>query len=122
MNNWRNNFYNLGTQIAANNWAAAQTACNALGDQYSSSVRAQLCDSGGFKGKLFTSLDWMDDNWGGGGGVTMDDILNEMLSATFEQLTKWMGISEAYKVAVWDAPFNQEFYAALARGFRKWGL
>ena len=59
---------------------------------------------------------------GGGGGATMDDILNEMLSATFEQLTKFMGITQAYKVAVWDAPFNEEYYAALARGFKTWGM
>lgn len=58
----------------------------------------------------------------GGGGVTMDDMLNAMLTATFEQLTDFMGITEAYRVAVWDAPFNEEFYAALARGFKEWGV
>lgn len=121
MNDWRSEFVNLGAQIAANNWGAAQTSCNALASEYSSSVRAKLCDSGGFKGKLNTALVWIGDNIGGGGGVTMDDILNEMLAASFEQLTAFMGITQAYKVAVWDAPFNEEYYAALARGFRVWG-
>lgn len=54
--------------------------------------------------------------------LTMDDLLNTMLGASFENLTQFMGITEAYKVAVWDAPFNEEFYAALARGFRQWGI
>ena len=52
----------------------------------------------------------------------MADILTAMMSATFEELTKFMGITQAYKVAVWDAPFNEEFYAALARGFKTWGI
>lgn len=55
------------------------------------------------------------------GGADMADILTAMMSATFEELTEFMGITQAYKVAVWDAPFNQEFYAALARGFKTWG-
>jgi len=68
-------------------------------------------------------LQYIDNNAfnGGAAEITMDDILNEMLSATFGQLTKFMGITQAYKVAVWDAPYNEEFYAALARGFKTWG-
>ncbi|MCP3678962.1 MAG: hypothetical protein GY782_01160 [Gammaproteobacteria bacterium] len=60
-------------------------------------------------------------NCAGGGGASMADILTAMMSATFEELTEFMGITQAYKIAVWDAPFNEEFYAALAQGFRKWG-
>lgn len=56
-----------------------------------------------------------------GGGVNMGSILTAMQSASFEELNSFMGITQAYKVAVWDAPFNEEFYAALARGFKTWG-
>lgn len=66
------------------------------------------------------AVPWYLDNCSG--GASMADILTAMMSATFEELTEFMGITQAYKVAVWDAPFNQEFYAALARGFRKWGI
>lgn len=62
---------------------------------------------------------WMENC---AGGANMDDILTAMLSATHEELTKFMGITQAYKVAVWDTPFNEEFYAALARGFKTWGV
>lgn len=55
-----------------------------------------------------------------GGDVDMDAILNAMLAANFDQVTKCVGIIDAYRVAVWDAPFNQDFYAALARGWRIW--
>lgn len=56
----------------------------------------------------------------GVGAVDMDAILNAMLSASFTQLQKFIGIIDAYRVAIWNAPFNAEWYAALARGFEKW--
>ena len=51
--------------------------------------------------------------------ANMDTILNAMLQASFDQLTKFVGITDAFKSAIWDKPFNAEFYAALARGFRQ---
>lgn len=71
-------------------------------------------------GRLLSMFDYLNDNIGGG-EVTMDHILTAMMSATAGQITEFMGITQAYKVAVWDAPFNEEFYAALARGFKVWG-
>jgi len=52
--------------------------------------------------------------------ATMDALINLMLTATFDQLQKFIGIEDAYRCALWDAPFNEDYYAALARGFRKW--
>jgi len=49
--------------------------------------------------------------------VTMDNILSAMITADFEDLQKFIGIVDAYRVALWNEPFNAEFYAALARGF-----
>ncbi len=51
--------------------------------------------------------------------LNMDTLLNVMLTAEFEQLTQFVGISDAYRVAIWDQPFNAQFYAALAEGFRR---
>ena len=56
----------------------------------------------------------------GGNGIDMDTILSTMLSASFNQLQKFIGIEDAYRVAIWNAPFNANFYASLARGFQKW--
>lgn len=53
-----------------------------------------------------------------GPGVSMASILNAMLLATKDELTQFIGIVDAYRSAVWDQPFNAEFYAALAQGFR----
>lgn len=50
--------------------------------------------------------------------ITLDDILTAMVSATPEQLTYFVGIVDAYRLSVWNKPFNAEFYAALARGFQ----
>lgn len=52
--------------------------------------------------------------------IDMDAIINAMLSASFDQLQKFIGLVDAYRVAIWNAPFNAEFYAGLARGFQKW--
>lgn len=49
--------------------------------------------------------------------VTMDDILSAMIAADFNDFQKFIGIVDAYRVALWNEPFNAEFYAALARGF-----
>lgn len=70
-------------------------------------------------GRLLSMFDYLHDNIGG--DVDMDAILNAMMAATPEEITKFMGITQAFKVAVWEAPFNEEFYAALARGFKVWG-
>lgn len=70
---------------------------------------------------LVVGLQWIDTNWpSGGGSCTMDDIINAMLTATDSQYTSFIGIVDAYRVALWNAPFNADFYAALARGFTKW--
>lgn len=49
--------------------------------------------------------------------ITMSDIVNAMLSADFNELQNFIGIVDAYRVALWNNPFNAEFYAAIARGF-----
>jgi len=75
-----------------------------------------------FKTAFRDTLELINNNWPeGGGGVDMDQILSAMVQSSFAQLTSFMGITQAYKTAVWDAPFNEEYYAALARGFKTWG-
>lgn len=56
----------------------------------------------------------------GGAAIAMADILSAMLAATSDELTNFIGIEQAYMAAIWNAPYNGEYYAALARGFRKW--
>ena len=73
-----------------------------------------------FPGRLLQIFDYLNANIGGG-EVDMASILSAMMAATHEEITQFMGITQAYKIAVWDAPFNEEFYAALARGFKTWG-
>jgi len=63
---------------------------------------------------------WYFTNCVGVGGVTMSDILLAMLTADFDQLKKFIGVVDAYRVAIWNAPFDAEYYAAIARGFEKW--
>lgn len=55
-----------------------------------------------------------------GGAIDMGDILTAMLAATPDELTNFIGIEQAYMASIWNAPYNGEYYAALARGFRQW--
>jgi len=51
----------------------------------------------------------------------MGVLLSTMLTAEPSQIEGFVGITDAYRQSIWDKPFNKEFFAALARGFREWG-
>jgi len=67
----------------------------------------------GFDGSYLNNLLY----YSGKSTLDMDAIINAMLRADTDQLTKFVGIEDAYRSAIWLKPFNGEFYAALARGF-----
>ena len=68
--------------------------------------------------KMFTGI---RANWPSGTAtLTMGNVLTAMLTAKYSELQKFVGIEDAYRSAIWDQPFNSEFYAALARGFMPW--
>lgn len=120
MNNWRNEFYNLGNQIAANNWGAAQTSCIALGDNYSTLVRADLCDSGGVKGKTHQSLDWIDDNWPANGEpaeVTMSAILDAMWGAEPHQCLLFIPMIDSMRGSIQEKTVTSEWMSNALRHF-----
>lgn len=120
MNSWRNEFYNLGEQIAANNWSAAQTSCIALGDDYSTLVRADLCDSGGVKGKTHQSLDWIDDNWSADGDpyeLTMSKILEALWLAEPYQCLLFIPMIDAMRGAIQEKTVTSNWMAEALKRF-----
>lgn len=50
----------------------------------------------------------------------MDSLLSTMLGADPEQVTYFIGLADAYRQSIWNRPFNEEFFAALGRGFMTW--
>ena len=56
----------------------------------------------------------------GGGEVDMASILTALLAATPDEIAQFIGIVDAFRVSIWNRPYNEEFYAALARGFTQW--
>ena len=52
--------------------------------------------------------------------LTMAAILQCMLTATAAEIKYFVGILDGYRQAVWNKPFDSEFFAALARGFEQW--
>jgi len=71
------------------------------------------------QGRLLSMFDYLNDNIGGG-EVDMPSILTAMLAATPEEIQQFIGIVDAFRVSIWNRPYNEEFYAALARGFAQW--
>jgi len=69
---------------------------------------------------LITKCNALQAQIDAGGAIDMDAILNAMLKSSFDNLQQFIGIVDAYRVALWNAPFNADFYAALARGFQQW--
>ena len=69
---------------------------------------------------LLLCLNKINTDWPTDSTVSMASILSAMLLATPDELTKFIGIEQAFMAAMWNAPYNGEYYAALARGFRKW--
>ena len=67
--------------------------------------------------KLYTMMWEYDYEEMPGAEVTMSAIINAMLTADFDELKSFVGIADAYRVSLWNKPFEVEFYAALARGF-----
>lgn len=49
--------------------------------------------------------------------LTMEAIINAMLTASSDEVMYFVGLVDAYRQSVWNKPFNEEFFAALARGF-----
>ena len=52
--------------------------------------------------------------------LTMGDLLSTMLGADPSEVTYFVGLVDAYRQAIWNKPFNAEFFAALAQGFMQW--
>jgi len=53
--------------------------------------------------------------------LTMEAILIAMLGANASEVMYFVGLVDAYRQSVWNQPFNQDFFASLARGFEQWG-
>lgn len=118
-----NALWGAGTYVknaaACPTWASAQFSLNAAGNSLQSAALQVIGTGGGasamfYLNKILVAI-WF--NWPTTGTLTMGDILTAMLLAKYDELTKFVGIEDAYRSAIWDQPFNSEFYAALARGF-----
>ena len=63
---------------------------------------------------LYESMYWLKQE---GGAVDMDAIIYAMLTAEPDEVMYFVGLVDAFRQSVWNRPFNQEFFAAIARGF-----
>lgn len=62
----------------------------------------------------------VQSNWPEPSAVTMASILSAMYESTNTELLHFIGLVDAYRQSLWNKPFNQDFWAAIARGFEQW--
>ena len=70
-------------------------------------------------GRLLSMFDYLNANIGGG-EVTMATILTAMRDAKPDEMQEFIAIVDGFRVAIWDRPYNETFYASLAHEL-KWG-
>jgi len=115
-----NSIATAGGCIFLKDWTGARDALYNASDYLMYAMGHFYLSTSSISKHTKNALQWINDNWPTAGAVTMDAILSAMVSAKFSQLQYFIGIEDAYRVALWNAPFNADFYAALARGFQKW--
>lgn len=119
---FRNFFYALGTQIGDENWSAAETICNQIGDYVGTYVKPALCDSGGVKGKTYYALDWISDNWptdGNGYELTMSKILAALWEAKPHQCLLFVPMIDAMRGSIMEKTVTLEWMGMALRHFRE---
>lgn len=119
-NNLSNDMLYAAQQCDAENWAGLAQQFRNM-QVHALEIRAKYMGATpSLRNTMYDILHYIDENLNGVAAVDMDSILTAMITSSFDQLQKFIGIVDAYRVALWNAPFNAEFYGALARGFQKW--
>lgn len=111
----------LGNNFRDRDWDAAEDTCYLMRD-YAKDMQEDMC-------KFILSLRWnmgrafqyVNDNAAfDASELTMEALINTMLIAEPDEVNYFIGLVDAFRQSVWNKPFNQEFFAALARGFEQW--
>ena len=119
-NNLANDMTAAAAQCRAESWSGLAVAFDNM-CVHTQNIRSYFMGgSPNIYSAMYNAMHWIDVNWPDGAEVNMDAILNAMLASDFDNLQKFIGIVDAYRVSLWNAPFNADFYAALARGFQIW--
>jgi hypothetical protein len=114
-------FADVGFQFYTHGWTAAGDAMYGA-VEYMQYAWAHLYQAANNNYRYWEQLamNWIKNNLNSGGAaaLTMGDLLTAMLTAKYDELQAFIGIEDAFRSAIWDQPFNSQYYAALANGFR----
>jgi hypothetical protein len=72
---------------------------------------------GGFD-NLNQALLWINNNWGG--ALTMLQLIAAMSVAMPDEIMTFICLEDAYRAALWDRPYNPEYFATMVRAFKSW--
>lgn len=118
--NFGNAMYSAGEYLYVNDYERAGTALMTSRATFHSFREKALSQYSSQLYRIIDALQWISDNWPEEADpydLTMGDIINAMLTADTNHIMYFVGITDAYRQNVWKKEFNQEFFAAMARGF-----
>jgi len=71
-------------------------------------------------GQEYSIVNFLDLKTAGGEEyeLTMEKLLATMMTADSDDVWVFMGTLDAYKHAIWDVPYDQQFFANLSRMFK----
>jgi hypothetical protein len=113
-----------GDKIELGDWPAARTALHNSGyflNIFGEYLLADSWPSIGLRGHWRDALYWINNAWPTEYKLTMSDVLDVMTQANPVELEYFIGLVDAYRIALWDKPYPVEFYRALGEGFKEWG-
>lgn len=103
--------------IYDNNWPNAQTALSYAADRALNFREYMTTRYSSQNYYVIDAMQWISDNWPAAAEITMNDIIYAMLTATPYEVNYFVGLVDAFRQSIWNKPYNQEFFAALGRGF-----
>jgi len=110
----------LAAWTAGNDHEAIRLLCNtAYYDTYALRCIAQYDEAANDQSELMESLYW-------GGQVppsyvlTMLKLIAVMSVAMPDEIMTFICLEDAYRAALWDRPYNPEYFATMVRAFKSW--
>jgi len=99
-------------------WANARSYLTQAGNALESAYDHFSIGDSSIQYSLYYALYWINNNWGV--GITMLDLIAQMSIATPDEIMTFICLEDAYRAALWDRPYNPEYFATMVRAFKSW--
>jgi hypothetical protein len=107
-----------GTDIGNQDWAAAKSDLTSAKNYLNNAANHFFIDTNSGFFKLRQVHNYINDAWLDGFGML--ELIASMSKATPDELMTFICLEDAYRAALWDRPYNPEYFATMVRAFKSW--